>query len=123
MAASEKISIDEMQKAFNYFNQLESEAVGKDAITIEDAEMVAIASKAASQLAQPEKRDLICREVEKVSPLETAVKSGVSSEYVADMCKNYGEGKRAFTRFDVLQAGRCCSAILAYAKIQKGKGR
>jgi len=120
MAASE-FSIDKIQKALDYFSQLESEAVGKDAITVDDAEMVLIAGKIASQLTQPEKRDIICREVEKIYPIETSVKSGVSSEYVADMCRNYGEGKRKFTRFDVMQAKRCCSAMLAYSKIQGEK--
>jgi len=111
---------DRLQRTCDYFSRLfESEI--KEGIIVDDDEMVAFAGEVASFLSYDKQRDTLCREVEKVTPLDAALKSGMSSEDAAAMCRNYGEGKRLFTKYNVLQVKRCFSVVLAYINILEGK--
>lgn len=120
MTANDKISIEEMKRAADYFNRLADSEV-KEGIVVGDDGMVALALKAASYLERD--RDTICREVKKVVSLTPAVEHGDSSKDVMDMCREYARGNKSFRKYVIMQAARCCSAMLEYAKILEGKSR
>jgi hypothetical protein len=111
------ISIEETETAADYFSKLSKEVYreAKQEATVDNREMVKIATIAASSLSYPDRLESILEKLNSTRfYVPHSVKTRIAQNYVHQMAINYIEGQRSFPEKTLEGAESVCKVLGSY---------